>query len=388
MKKNVILVLILLFTSSFSTLNVNAEQKEVTYVVVFDEAHLQFFTHETMNIALSSLNDSFDSSKTDVTIDLVMNTEAFTKSKLQGANLIIIPSPNLDDNKQSNAILGEDFALRNFINNGGSAFYTSNPFSTNSSYASHSRALTRIIQSEVGSEILLGSQGGNDDDNGTILIDDDYNDGNNSHVYFDENNFQFDIWNTEINNISRVLYYGTALNQVSPSAKYGNASKYTYAVNKEYDIINPSGDGHKWISGHEIGSNDGRVILIGSTIMFSDLSYDNSTSWVEVEDNLALFQNLVGWLLKITPLNVPQGTITNDFSYFLRRNIFFSILVPLLLLSLVFGVMIRSKSITFNRIFDIKIKRKKTKKVTKKSTKKTTKKATKKTTKKTRRKRN
>ena len=38
MKKNVILVLVLLFTSSFSLTNVDAEPKEITYVVIFDEA--------------------------------------------------------------------------------------------------------------------------------------------------------------------------------------------------------------------------------------------------------------------------------------------------------------------------------------------------------------
>ncbi len=386
MKKHVILVLILLFTSSVSTLNVNAEPKEVTYVVVFDEAHLQYFTHERMKTAISSLNDTFDTERTNVTIDLVINEEAFTRSKLQGANLVIIPSPNLNDQKVSNAVAGESTAMNSYLENGGGALYMLNPFSLNDTYASHRRGLDTIIASSINSDVMLGTVESIDNDNTTIIIDDDNNDGNNSHVYFDQANVQFDIWNTELNNISRVLYYGTALSEVPGNTRYGNTSEYSYAVNQEYVIKNPPDGGHKWISGHEIGSDNGRAILIGSTIMFSDLPYDNSTAWIDVEDNLALFQNLVAWLLKITPLNLPQGTITNDFNYFLTRNVFFSILIPLLLLSLVFGLMIRSKSISFNRIFDIKVKRKKTKKVAK-TAKKTSKKATKKTTKRARRKR-
>ena len=92
MKKNVILVLVLLFTSSFRLTNVDAEPKEITYVVIFDEAHLQFFTHDLMNTALTSLNTTFDTDSIDVTIDLVVNEDPFTQSNLQGANLVIVPT--------------------------------------------------------------------------------------------------------------------------------------------------------------------------------------------------------------------------------------------------------------------------------------------------------
>ncbi|OLS29117.1 MAG: hypothetical protein HeimC2_03120 [Candidatus Heimdallarchaeota archaeon LC_2] len=389
MKKNVILVLVLLFAPSFSLTNVGAEQKEITYIVIYDEAHLQFFTHELMNTALTSLNSTFDTDSIDVTIDLVINEESFTASNVQGADLIIIPSPNLDEDKRTNAVIGENTALSIHIKNGGSVFYLANPYSTNTSIASHVEALSidRLLAPEVGSEVMLGNVEVIDNDNATILIDDDNNDGNNSHIYLDQDNIQFDSWNNELNTISKVLYYGAALTSVRSTSAYGNASKYTYAIDQEYTIKNPDGDGHKWVSGNSFGENDGRSILIGSTIMFSDYQYNDSSSWVDVEDNLALFQNLVAWLLKITPLNIPQETIDNDFSYFLTTNILLGILIPLAFISLVFGILLRSKSLTFSRIFDFKVKRKKVTKKATKETKKTTKKTTKKATKKTRRKR-
>ena len=89
--------------SSFSVINSNAEPKAVNYVVVYDEAHLQFFTHDLLKTALAGLNESFDvENEIDVTIEFEINTENFTNSNLQGADLVIIPSPNLGEDKTSN----------------------------------------------------------------------------------------------------------------------------------------------------------------------------------------------------------------------------------------------------------------------------------------------
>ncbi|MFV2014086.1 MAG: hypothetical protein ACC656_01540, partial [Candidatus Heimdallarchaeota archaeon] len=337
----------------------------------------------------------------DVTIELEINNENFTNSNLQGADLVIIPSPNLREDKTSNvdtdSRTGEEAALEEFLSIGGSILYMSNPYSDNSSIAGHYIPLNDLIVDGLGFNVLQGEPGnvGNvlDRDNVTVIIDDFNNDGNSSRVYFTDEYINGDIWDTELNKISKVLYYGSQITDNSASPHNGNASALTYAVDKEYTITTDDLGNIKWMSGSTFGENDGRAVLIGSTIMFSDLQYENETAWIDVEDNQELFENLVAWLLSITPLNKPAETINSNFSYYLTRNVLLSVLLPLALLVLVFGTLIKTNTISLNNIFTFRVKRKATKKSKieageKKTSKKSKKKTTKKTTKKQRRKRN
>lgn len=395
MKKSIFFLLILLFTSSFSIINSNAEPKAVNYVVVYDEAHLQFFTHDLLRTALAGLNESFDvENEIDVTIEFEVNTENFTNSNLQGADLVIIPSPNLREDKTSNvdtaSRIDEESALEEFLTIGGSVLYMSNPYSKNVSLAGHFLPMNSLIVDELSFSVQLGTANTIDADNVTVVIDDFNNDGNNSHVYFTDKYINGEIWDTEINEISKVLFYGTQISENFVSVHNGNASALTYSVDKGYDITLEDTGHLNWMSGNTFGSNDGRGVLIGSTIMFSDLAYDNNTTWIEMEDNQKLFENLVAWLLNITPLSKPVDTVDSGFGYFLGRNILFSILIPVALVAIVFGTLIRTNTISANKIFSFRVKQKSSKKSKAAEAGKSTtkKKTTKKTTKKQRRKRN
>jgi hypothetical protein len=395
MKKSAIFILILFFMSSLSLNQSTMAQTQVNYTIIYDEAHLQFFTHELMSMALSGLNETFDSSSKDVTIQLVINKENFTSSNLQGSDLVIITNPGLKDgsadyiiNDDSNE--DEEKNLLGYINDGGSVLYMGNPVSNNDSIRGHRSAMDRLVIDELGANLRLGS---GDGDNTTVVIDDFRNDGNSSHVYFTNDHIQYDIWKTETNEVSSVLYYGSSLDQPVAQPFFGNGTELTYAVGPDYSIIIEDNGEVVWLSGSSsIGSNGGRALLIGSTIMFSDYSYNESMSWNEVEDNNLLFQNLVAWSLKMTPLNVPEETVDSGFGYFLSRNIFLSILIPIALIVLIFSILLKNNIITIDKIMEFRTKKKETPqdkslKKTTKSTKKTTKKGAKKTTKK-RRKRN
>lgn len=396
MKKGILFLLILLFMSSFSVINSNAEPKAVNYVVVYDEAHLQFFTHDLLKTALAGLNESFDvENEIDVTIEFEINTENFTNSNLQGADLVIIPSPNLREDKTSNvdtvSRINEESALEEFLSIGGSVLYMSNPYSANVSLAGHFLPMNNLIVDDLGFAIKLGFPSSvTDGDNVTIAIDDFNNDGNASHIYFNNNFINGGVWDQEINDISKILYYGSTIDESFTSTHYGNASALTYSVDRNYDLRVEDLNRLKWMVGNTFGENDGRGVLIGSTIMFSDLAYDNENAWIEMEDNQELFENLVAWLLNITPLNKPVDTVDSGFGYFLGRNILFSILIPIALLVIVFGTLIRTNIITADKIFSFRVKQKTTKKSkTTEGEKSTTKKkSTKKTPKKQRRKRN
>jgi hypothetical protein len=344
-----------------------------------------------MSTALTSLNDTFDTSSKDVTIQLIINKDNFTSSNLQGSDLVIITNPNLRDGSADYIDTGpggEREALEGFVDTGGSVLYMGNPFTRNSSIAGHKLALDALTFDNAGGNLRLGLD---DADNTSIVIDDFNNDGNSSHVYFSNENILYDIWATETNEISRVLYYGASIER-SRVERYANGTELTYAVTPNYDIIAEDNGDVTWFVGNSIGQNDGRSIVIGSTIMFSDLSYNDETAWIDVEDNNLLFQNIVAWLLKITPLNLPEETVDSGFGYFLRRNILLSILIPVGLIALIFGILLKNNIITVDKIIEFRTKRREVKKAkitkkTAKAKKKTTKKAGKKATKK-RRKRN
>ncbi|MFX0090125.1 MAG: hypothetical protein ACFFBD_00060, partial [Candidatus Hodarchaeota archaeon] len=51
-----------------------------------------------------------------------------------------------------------------------------------------------------------------------------------------------------------------------------------------------------------IYQNTSRLVLSGSTIMFSDLPYNSTHSWYETADNSILWQNIVLWLAGLTPM--------------------------------------------------------------------------------------
>ena len=139
--------------------------------------------------------------------------------------------------------------------------------------------------------------------------------------------------NITIQNGAEFLYYGTHIKETSglEGSISGNTSLTAYNLDKSFniDLFQPSsGDTPRWMYGKEYDSDGGRGILIGSSIMFSDYAFDNGSSWVEQGANLKLFQNIVAWLLNITPLNEDSSILDESFgSYFLGFNILNAIIL-------------------------------------------------------------
>ena len=306
MKRFSYLILFILALQVLSSVPVSGQDNIKEFYIIYDENHAQWFTTDLMSTALTSLEDAFDGIK----INLVVNNDDFNETNLQGSNLVIITNTGLDDrNRPLTVDDSETDALNSYIQIGGSILYMSNPLSNNRTISGHARTLNDLLVDDLDVKMKFNTP---DYENVTLLMDDFNNDGNSSHIYIYPENIAYDIHTSEPNNLndSKFLYYGGYLDSISTIPDYyGNTSQFAYAVDRK-GAIDPDTyqSSSHWMEGVDFGT--GRAMLIGSTIMFSELMYDNDTKWVDVESNLELFQNIVAWLLKITPLPVGEkGTL-------------------------------------------------------------------------------
>ena len=221
--------------------------------------------------------------------------------------------------------------------------------------------MEELLVEDFGAELTQGGLNTADTDNTTVVVNvnANANDGNASHVMITANHLEPQTLATEINNITEILYYGSSVNIISRESKrsLGNTSN-TYSLDQSGEPKSQEIGSVKWLSGTEIGAENGKVILIGSTIMFSDLPYDETSNWIDQADNLGFFENLLALLLHVTPLDPLPESIQEDFLFFLRVNILAAILIFIVFLSTVMGIMIFTKRLSIDKIFAMKGKRK------------------------------
>ncbi|MHA2090748.1 MAG: hypothetical protein ACW98K_07805 [Candidatus Kariarchaeaceae archaeon] len=361
---HLLFILYIIFFILGMTSFAQAQTNNKTYSIIYDEAHEQYFTHDLMNTALTSLNSSLDTDDLDVSVRLIINEDKFTKSSLQGGSLLIISNPgaelgiSAEDDPQS-------IAIKDFHERGGSIFYMSNPFSNDPNVTGNGQALESFIDQVLNVNIRRPAVA-TDGENVSIIMDDFNNDGDSSHVYLYHNNSDPGVFFEEINDISdgRILYYGTSiesgalpLDQIEAD---GSSSSSTYSVDKDNEMIiedyYPNFTPH-WMMGrtHDDLEGAGRSLLIGSTVMFSDYSYDDTSSWVEQANNLQLFQNIIAWLLQITPLEGQEPIVSENFSFFVRFNLLAAITLGGGLFLIVFvNLAIRNKQ-SIKEMFNVRI---------------------------------
>ncbi len=330
------------------------------YVIVFDQSHKQYFTPEMMKTALDSLSVLEERFNTEIVI--VPLNSSFNSTNLQGADLVIITNPG----KGSTVSIAEQRVLTNFVNKGGSTLYMGNPYSSNENITGNPDPLNDFM--EAPSQTKASFQTAPDStDKPTVAVDDFSNDGNETHIILKSNSLSDEVMYKDPGfvNVSEILYYGTGIldrdavyTQYS-STVHGNLSETTYLVDEKYDLAVVSQKLY-WLIGKSFG--DGRTMAIGSTIMFSDLMYDNNTKWIEQKDNLQLFQNMIAWLLGLTPIKKATPIIEQEFGFFLTFDIAVAVVSSLLVATVVFGVLVYQGRISISDIKSIGLDRTKLRK--------------------------
>lgn len=326
-----ILVMLLSLGQTAHVVSQNNSLETSSYFIVFDESHNQFFDSSMMSTALNSLNQSFGPS---INIKIIIQNDNFNSTNLQGTDLVIITNPGKNSNNQLPKIRPEESnSLENYINIGGSILYLSNPLSHNQNITGHAKPLNDLMFNSFGVSI----DSSNDGDNTTVIIDEFNYVNNNSFIKLNSANIKNDELVNQINNITKennkeFLYYGGHIKETSglEGSTSGNTSITAYNLDKSFDIDlfqSSNSKTPRWMYGKQFGSDSGRSILIGSSIMFSDYPFDSQSKWVNQANNLELFQNIVAWLLKITPSDNNSNDLYDDLqSSFIGLNVMYALI--------------------------------------------------------------
>ncbi len=350
MKVRYVLLILLLATSLIPASGQEVEDK---YVILFDQSHGQYFTIDMMKTAFESLNALEDKYGTEIVVRPL--EDKFNSTNLQGADLVIITNPE----KGGFALTEEKRALADFVEAGGSTLYMGNPYSDDENITGNPSLLNDMMSSNFQTKAAFQTAQDSTTDP-TVVVDDFNNDGNFTHVVVSSENIDTEvIYKGPVpgfTNISEVLYYGSAVidkDIVSSLFKriiHGNFSETAYAVDAQFDPAVLSQE-FFWLVGKEYAH--GRTMAVGSTIMFSDLAYDNDTKWIDQKDNLKLFQNMIAWLLQITPVEEAKPIIEQAFGFFISLDLGVAVGLTALFLLMVFTYLIVNGKLAVSEITNV-----------------------------------
>jgi len=330
MKKYSLLLLLLIFSSvASSTIYQTIGDSKLEYVILFDEYHGQYFNRTLMYTALSAFNNLLpDTLEDEIKIDLIFNNDSrFNSTNLQGVDLLIFTNPGFEtENKLS---YSEIEAILDYVELGGSLFLLGNPLTQDENITGHPSSINDLL---AGRENKLSSarlRTGSDLSDSDLVVDDFSNTyGNESFVILDFYNATHSISEAVINpvvlaiseqetqiNITTLYTSSISLGNEILQYSIGRTAITSYSVNENYDIFRDSINGFlTWLFAKGIGSS--RMIVSGSSIMFSDLEISEDQKWIDQTDNLALWKNIILWLLKYTPHPARDPPPVWVFSYY------------------------------------------------------------------------
>jgi len=278
-------------------------------IILFDEAHGQWFNTSRMQTVLTMVNTTIGST-------MYVNKSPFNATNLVGVDVVIITNPG----NESSFTVDEAFYLRQFLKRDGRLFLLSNPYSTNETLSGRSSVLNQLLTNIDDAELSLDELKfwTGEGDTADTIMDDHHNvDGTKFFLELFQDNFtNSSVISSQPTNISRILVHTQS---VEAPIDLGEAylSSYAEDVNKEVHLAEEI---PLWLGGSN--QSEVRVVICGSTIMFSDLSLPgtNAATWASHPDfdNARLFNNTINWLVDITPLEpvVNTNPITSPIPYF------------------------------------------------------------------------
>ncbi|MFW9778300.1 MAG: hypothetical protein ACFFE8_05550 [Candidatus Heimdallarchaeota archaeon] len=308
-RKRLIYVFLCLFISfSIMMANTSADPKTdyTGIVVVFDEAHGQFFNRSLYGNALAAL--------TDLGIRIVFNTQPINETSLEGTDLFISTNPTKEFS------VAELFYVREFLLSGESALLLANPLNEeNDSLTGRGDILNGILRrAQIESIIGFWTYSG---DIGVIkrtdrVLNDFNNAGMATHLVIDVNSSSHELLGFDNFNVTTLIT--TSCSVASDGEILISASSEAYAET----VLGPPHSYSTEITlfaseGEQI--EEGQLIVGGSSLMFSDL-YDPvlDSTWYSSADNSVFWKNLVKWLVqKEDILTSPTPQFTDEMFVYL-----------------------------------------------------------------------
>ncbi|NHI93162.1 MAG: hypothetical protein EAX96_11720 [Candidatus Lokiarchaeota archaeon] len=282
------LILIVLLTLNISSLIVSdslAYSDSAEYVILFDEAHGQFFNYNNMQTAYLMLNDSGN-----YEVQRLTGNQNLTTEVLSNVEILVIGAP--DKNVSRNYTDVELNSIKDFVNNGGSLFLLNNPnystqipefnyTNTNHTFMNQILDSFNLVNIRFLNETIKAPTGG---------------------FYYVNYRFQLVLTSSNLDPISpislginNILTFSSAIQCTDPNLVVGQ----TVAGSKTepLGIVNPY-----WLVARDFQPG-GRILICGSMQMFSDLSpFLLSSKWINPQysnlqfDNSKLWMNIFSWL--------------------------------------------------------------------------------------------
>lgn len=292
-KRSCVFILILLSISLF-TYSSNAQNSVAkSKVILIDDANGQFINSSLLTGAINSLKSEG--------FQVLPLTTTIGQETLNGVDLVIIPNP-------SKSLFSDTqiYYLHNWISNNKDKgiIMLSNPLNfDNSSLNGHGNVFNGILQSTAFSlqdQFVVGQ-----DSNGVLV--EKYN-STNSISYLQLNvNSSIPLPGNFTGSVDTI---STSLSLASgKSILTAGFDSFAYTSSRTYSSQDSNID---LFGGLQLSS--GRIVLGGSTLMFSDLPnpYATNKTWFQSNGNSAFFDSLVKWSLNIASQTVIP-TVSSEF---------------------------------------------------------------------------
>ncbi|MFX0172829.1 MAG: hypothetical protein ACFE9L_13005 [Candidatus Hodarchaeota archaeon] len=298
--KQIVLYLILCLTLSLN-LAIGAgranQTEENPIIVFFDEAHGQFFNHSLYSKALADLEQNG--------MEIIVNTDMINRTVLEGVDIFVSTNPN------SSFSIEEQHYISEYLKKGNSMFLLANPLNEENESLDGHGAFFNAIMSTTAPNLALPETiikfWVNPEDTGTpkatdVIMNDFSDTGMASYLLLNINSSDHEILHID-QNVSSIVTHTCSIKDakegliLASSEAYAKTTRNTiHAYSSDLTLIGSAGP----------IDNGARILLGGSSIMFSDL---NDTllrsSWYESENNSILWNNIFTWLADITPTDLP-----------------------------------------------------------------------------------
>jgi hypothetical protein len=273
------------------------QTEENPIIVFFDEAHGQFFDHSLYSKALSDLEQNG--------MEIIVNNDVINRTVLEGVDIFVSTNPN------SSFSIEEQHYINEYLKKGNSMFLLANPLNEeNESLDGHGAYFNAIMSSAAPNLALPESIikfWVNTEDTGTpkatdVVMNDFSDTGMTSYLLLNINSSDHDILHLD-QNVTSIITNTCSIKDAKEDLIL--ASSEAYAKTTRDEIHSYSSDLTLIGSAGPI-DNGARIILCGSSIMFSDLNDTFlESSWYESENNSILWNNIITWLANITPTDLP-----------------------------------------------------------------------------------
>ncbi len=289
------MILLLINLNTISGSGADLTPTEDPVIILFDEAHGQFFNRSVYSKALADLEQLEDKD-----IEIIYNTNDFNKTTLQGVDILISTNPS--DWYSTD----ERYYLTEFLTKGKSLFLLANPLNEeNETLLGRGdifNDLLQIYEIELLDRYWTNTNDLGDIKNPDVVVNEFSNAGVPEYLTIEINSSSHEIL-SNVYNITSIVTYSCSLGNSKTSIIDAPPESHAKTVKDEI-YTNPSGIVLFGTPGElAVGA---KILMGGSSIMFSDLKDPTlGNSWYESENNSKLWLNCIEWLAETNPDTLP-----------------------------------------------------------------------------------